>query len=55
MYVIFQSKIQKYNEEEVVLFDSFENHVFESASMGTLDREIVHAIIFSHLQEGYEQ
>jgi hypothetical protein len=38
----------------VVLFDSFENHGFENASMGTLDSEIVHVVSFSHLQEDYE-
>jgi hypothetical protein len=54
-YAIFQSEIQKDNEEAIVLFDSFENHGFENASMGTLDCEIVHDVIFSHLQEGYEQ
>jgi hypothetical protein len=54
-YAIFQSEIQKDNEEAVLLFDSFENHGFESASMGTLDCEIVHAIRFSHLQEDYEK
>jgi hypothetical protein len=54
-YAIFQSEIQKDNEEAIVLFDSFENHCFENASMGTLDCEIVHDVIFSHLQEGYEQ
>jgi hypothetical protein len=54
-YAIFQSETQKDNEEAVVLFDSFENHGFESASMGTLDCEIVHDVIFSHLQEDYEK
>jgi hypothetical protein len=54
-YAIFQSEIQKDNEEAVVLFDSFENHGFENASMGTLDCEIVHVVSFSHLQEDYEQ
>ena len=54
VYATFQSEIQKDNEEAVVLFDSFENHGFENASMGTLDCEIVHAVIFSHLQEDYE-
>jgi hypothetical protein len=54
-YAIFQSEIHKDNEEVVVLFDSFENHGFENASMGTLDCEIVHDVIFSHLQEYYEQ
>ena len=39
----------------MVLFDSFENHGFESTSMGTLDYEIVHDVGFSHLQEDYEQ
>jgi hypothetical protein len=39
----------------VVLFDSFENHGFENASMGTLDYEIVHVVNFSHFQEDYEQ
>jgi hypothetical protein len=53
-YAIFQSEIQKDNEEAVVLFDSFENHGFENASMGTLDCEIVHYVSFSHLQEDYE-
>jgi hypothetical protein len=48
------NEIQKDNEEAVVLFDSFENHGFENASMGTLDCEIVH-VSFSHLQEDYEQ
>jgi hypothetical protein len=38
---------------KVVLFDSFENHGFENASMGTLDCEIY--VSFSHLQEDYEQ
>ena len=37
----------------MVLFDSFENHGFENASMGTLDCEIVHDVRF--LQEYYEQ
>jgi hypothetical protein len=54
-YAIFQSEIQKDNEEAVVLFDSFKNHGFENASMGTLDCEIVHDVLFSHLQEDYEQ
>jgi hypothetical protein len=54
-YAILQSEIQKDNEEEVVLFDSFENHGFEDTSMGNLDCEIVHASSFSHLQEDYEQ
>jgi hypothetical protein len=54
-YAIFQSEIQKDNEEAMILFDSFENHGFENASMGTLDCKIVHAVIFSHLQEDYEQ
>ena len=49
-YAIFQSEIQKDNEEAMLLFDSFENHGFESASMGTLDFEIVHDVSFSHLQ-----
>jgi hypothetical protein len=53
-YAIFQSEIQKDNEEAVVLFDSFENHGFENASMGTIDCEIVHDVRFSHLQEYYE-
>jgi hypothetical protein len=54
-YAIFQSEIQKYNEEAVVLIDSFENHGFENASMGTLDYEIVHDVSFSsHLKEDYE-
>jgi hypothetical protein len=53
-YAIFQSEIQKDNEEEVVLFDSFENHGCENASMGTLDCEIIHDVRFSHLQEYYE-
>jgi hypothetical protein len=39
----------------VVLFDSFENHGFKSESMETLDCEIVCDVIFSHLQEDYEQ
>ena len=39
----------------MVLFDSFENHGFENASMGNLNCEIVHAFSFSHLQEDYEQ
>jgi hypothetical protein len=55
VYATFQSEIQKDNEEAVVLFDSFENHGFENASMGTLDCEIVHDVSFSHLQEYYEQ
>jgi hypothetical protein len=55
MYVISQSEIQKDNEEAVVWFDSFKNHGFENTSMGTLDCEIVHDVLFSHLQEGYEQ
>jgi hypothetical protein len=50
VYATFQSEIQKDNEETVVLFDSFENHSFENASMGTLDYEIVHDVSFSHLQ-----
>jgi len=54
MYSTFQSEIQKYNEETVVLFDPFENHSFENASMGNLDCEIIHAVIFSHLQQYYE-
>jgi hypothetical protein len=33
----------------------FENHGFENASMRTLDCEIVHVVIFPHLQEYYEQ
>ena len=45
---------KKYNEEAVVLFDSFENHGFENASMVTLDYEIAHFVIFLHLQEDYE-
>jgi hypothetical protein len=55
VYATFQSEIQKDNEEAVVLFDSFENHGFENASMGTLDCEIVHVVGLSHLQEDYEQ
>jgi hypothetical protein len=55
MYATFESEIQKDNEETVVLFDSFENHGFENASMGTLDCEIFHDVIFSCLQEDYEQ
>jgi hypothetical protein len=55
VYVIFQSEIQKDNEETIVLFNSFENHGFENTSMGTLDCEIVYDVRFSHLQEGYEQ
>jgi hypothetical protein len=55
MYAIFQSEIHKDNEEVVVLFDSFENHGCENASMGTLDCEIMHDVLFSHLQEDYEQ
>ena len=54
-YAIFQSEIQKDNEEAVLLFDSFENNGFESAYMGTLDYEIVHDVRFSHLQGDYEQ
>ena len=54
VYATFQSEIQKDNEEAVVLFDSFENHGFENTSMVTLDCEIVHDVIFSHLQEDYE-
>jgi hypothetical protein len=54
-YAIFQSEIQKDNEEAVLLFDSFENHGFESAPMGTLDCEIVHDVNFSHLQGDYEK
>jgi hypothetical protein len=54
-YAIFQSEIQKDNEEVVVLFDSFKNHGFENASMGNLDCEIVHDVLFSHLQEDYEK
>jgi hypothetical protein len=55
MYATFQSEIEKDNEEAVVLFDSFENHGFENASMRTLNCEIVHVVIFSHLQGDYEQ
>jgi hypothetical protein len=55
VYATFQSEIQKDNEETVVLFDSFENHSFENASMGTLDCEIVHVVICSHFQEEYEK
>ena len=51
MYATFRSGIQKDNEEVI---DSFENHGFEDASMGTLGCEIVHDVIFSHLQEYYE-
>jgi hypothetical protein len=54
MDATFQSEIQKYNEEVVVLFDSFENHGFENISMGNLDCEIVHVVIFSNFQEDYE-
>ena len=54
MYATFQSEIEKDNEETTVLFDSFENHSFENASMGTLECEIVHAVRFSHLKEDYE-
>ena len=54
MYAIFQSEIQKDNEEAVVLFDSFENHGFENASMETLECETVHDVIFPPLQEYYE-
>ena len=39
----------------IVLFDSFENHGFENASMETLYFEIVHDVRFSHLLEDYEQ
>ena len=53
-YATLQSEIQKDNEEEIVLFDSFENHGFGNTSMGTLNCEIVHDVVFSHLQEGYE-
>jgi hypothetical protein len=55
VYATFQSEIQKDNEEAMTLFDSFENHGFENASMGNIECEIVHAINFSHLQEDYEQ
>jgi hypothetical protein len=55
MHVTFQSEIQKDDEEAVVLFDSFENHGFENASMGTLECETVHVVSFPHLQEYYEQ
>jgi hypothetical protein len=51
MYATFRSGIQKDNEEVI---DSFENHGFEDASMGTLGCEIVHDVRFSHLQEYYE-
>jgi hypothetical protein len=54
-YGIFQSEIQKDNEEAVVLFHSFENHGFENASMRNLDCEIVNDVHFSHLKEDYEQ
>jgi hypothetical protein len=54
VYATFQSEIEKDNEEVVVLFDSFENHGFENASMRTLNCEIVHVVIFSHLQGDYE-
>jgi hypothetical protein len=54
MYATFQSKIQKDNEDAVFLFDSFENHGFENASMRTLECEIVHAVRFSHFQGDYE-
>ena len=54
VYATFPLEIQKDNEEAVVLFDSFENHGFENASMGSLDCEIVHDVRFSHLQEDYE-
>jgi len=53
-YATFQSEIQKYNEEVVVLFDSFENHGFGNTSMRNLDYDIVHDVRFSHLQEDYE-
>jgi hypothetical protein len=55
VYVTFQSEIQEDDEEAVVLFDLFENHGFENASMGTLERETVHVVSFPHLQEYYEQ
>jgi hypothetical protein len=55
VYATFKSEIQKDNEEAMVLFDSFGNHGFKNASMGTLDCEIVHDVIFSHLQEYYEK
>ena len=54
VYATFQSEIKKDNEEAIVLFDSFENHGFENASMRTLNCEIVHVVIFSHLQGDYE-
>jgi len=38
----------------MILFDSFEDHGFENASMGNLDYEIVHDVRFSHLQEDNE-
>jgi hypothetical protein len=46
VYATFQSEIQKDNEEAVVLFDSFENHSFENASMGTLECKIIHVVSF---------
>jgi hypothetical protein len=44
----------KDNKEVVVLFDSFENNGFKDASMRTIDCEIVHPVLFSHLQRNYE-
>jgi hypothetical protein len=53
VYATFQSEIEEDNEEAILLFDSFENHGFENASMGNLYCEIVHVGSFSHLQEDY--
>jgi len=41
VYVTFQSEIQRDDEEAIVLFDLFKNHVFENTSMGTLECRIV--------------
>jgi hypothetical protein len=54
VYATFHSKIHIDNEEAAVLFDCFENHGFENASMGILDCEIVHVVSFYHLQKYYE-
>jgi hypothetical protein len=47
VYATVQSEIQKDNKEEVVLFDSFEDHGFENASMGTPEGEMVHVVLFT--------
>ena len=55
MHITFQLEIQKDDEEAVVLFDSFENHGFENASIGTLECGIVHVVSYLHLQGDYGQ